>query len=182
MLYHTFINNHITLPIISIYIGVVSIKILSAFLHYPKWSLFQNDPLICPTPPAIHLTQLHAPVPIPQFVHQQPEHIIHLLHHIALHQFGPGPASLGNYPFYLYLHLDIQQHLVNAPRLTEPGPEAKAGGCFQASIEPHLLARACNDVRKGEAGCSGAADCGEAGAVCGAGVGWVPNLSKVTTT
>jgi len=42
-----------------------------------------------------------------------------------------------------------------------------AGGCFQASIELHQLARACNDVRKGGAGCSGAADCGGAGAVCG---------------
>jgi len=33
----------------------------------------------------------------PQFIHQQPEHIIRLPHLIALYQFGPGPASLGNY-------------------------------------------------------------------------------------
>ena len=34
------------------------------------------------------------------------------------------------YPFYLCPHLDIQQHLVNAPALTEPGPEAEAGSSF----------------------------------------------------
>jgi len=37
----------------------------------------------------------------------------------------------------------------------------------EAAIEPHLLTQACNDMRKGGAGCSGAADCGGAGAVCG---------------
>ena len=63
--------------------------------------------------------------PILQFIHQHPEHIIRLPH-----QFVPGPASLGNYPIYLCPHLDIQQHFVNAPALTEPGPEAEAGGCF----------------------------------------------------
>ncbi len=39
-----------------------------------------------------------------------------------------------------------------------------------ASIEPHLLARACNDVRG--AGYSFAADCGGAGAVRGVGASW----------
>ena len=79
---------------------------------------FKTTSLIPPTPPAIHLTQIHALVL--QFIHQQPEHIIHL----------PHPVSPGNHPFYLCPHLDIQQHLVNAPALTEPGPEAEAGGCF----------------------------------------------------
>lgn len=48
-----------------------------------------------------------------------------------------------------------------------------------ASIEPHLLARACNDVRKGGAGCSCAADCGGAEAVCGVGGDWVPHLGYI---
>ena len=47
----------------------------------------------------------------------------------------------------------------------------------EASIEPYLLARACNDVRG--AGCSCAADCGGDGAVCWVGVGWVPHLGRV---
>jgi len=106
------------------------------------------------SPHTIHTTghTLHPnprPIPILQFIHQQPEHIIGLPHHIILHQFGPAPVSLSNYPFYLCPHLDIQEHLVNAPALTEPGPKAEAGGCYQVSIEPHLLARACNDVREG---------------------------------
>jgi len=42
----------------------------------------------------------------------------------------------------------------------------------EASIELHLLARVCNDFRKGGAGCSGAADCGGTGAVFGVGAGW----------
>jgi len=44
-------------------------------------------------------------------------------------------------------HPDIQQYLVNVPAHTEPGQKAEAGASFQASIEPHLLARACKDVR-----------------------------------
>ena len=47
----------------------------------------------------------------------------------------------------------------------------------EASIEPHLLARVCNDVRKG--GCSGAADCGGTGAVRGVGASLVPHLGRV---
>jgi len=66
-------------------------------LLFERDTILGLNPLIAPTPPAIHLTQIHAPTPILQFIHQQPEHIIGLPHHIGLHQFGPGPASLGNY-------------------------------------------------------------------------------------
>ena len=48
----------------------------------------------------------------------------------------------------------------------------------ETSIEPHLLAQACNDVR-GAGGCSDVADCGGTGEVCGVGASWVPHLGKV---
>jgi hypothetical protein len=126
----------------------------SVFSCHHKITKFLNDTVAEQSPhtthiPALHPTQIHNLALILQFIHQQPEHITRLPHNIPLHQFGPAPASPGNYPVYLCPHLDIQQHLVDAPALTEPGPEAEAGGCFQASIEPHLLARERNDVRKG---------------------------------
>ena len=69
-----------------------------------------------------HITD-HTPNPNPR-----PRLVIHSS--AARIYYSPAPASPGNYPFYLYPHPDIQQHLVNAPALTEPGPEAEAGGCF----------------------------------------------------
>ena len=92
------------------------------------------------TPPAIHLTQIHAPIPFLQFIHQQPEHIIRLPHYIGLHQFGPGPASLGNYPFYLRPHLDIQEHLVNMhPHSLSRGQRQRLAVASILSMEPDII-------------------------------------------
>lgn len=73
--------------------------------------------------------------PILQFIHQQPEHIIRLPHHIGLHQFGPAPASLGNHPFYLCPHLDIQHHLANAytPPICNPANQFRLPHIQQVS-------------------------------------------------
>jgi len=88
------------------------------FGQYPVFAKFtitqiitvaNRSPHTTHTQPAIHLTQIHASIPLLQFIHSfihhQPEHIIRLPHHIGHHLFGPAPASLSNLPFICALIL-----------------------------------------------------------------------------
>ena len=92
------------------------------------------------SPHTTHTTS-HTPHPNPRphphpAVHSSAARTYYYLPHpVSLHQFGPGPASLGNYLFYLCPHLDIQQHLVNAytPPVSNPANQFRLPHIQQVS-------------------------------------------------
>jgi len=98
-----------------------------------------NDPLIPPTPLAIHLTQIQPPIPILQFIHQQPEHIIRLPYHIGLHQFGLLLPPSAIIPFICALILIFRSTSSMLPHLLSPGQRQRLAVASILSMEPDII-------------------------------------------